>query len=297
MGGVDVSFTKKLLTAVITLANGNFGPGGNSVTIAGFRMNAVINVVQGVTTGTMELAIYGLPLQLMNRLSTLGTNLNVARENKISLYAGDENNLPGALAFSGIIFNGYADGQGMPQVCFRITGRPGGGLDAVKPVEPISKSGPQEVAEMMGGLAKLMGLQFNNNGVSIKLRNPYYAGSAWSQAVRLARHANILMVVERGELSITTPGQQSQQSSGIILSPQTGMVGYPAFRQASIIVRTLYNPEIKAQGQVTVQSDLTTANGNWNVLNYISELDCLEPHGKWFQIVELVPASGGQQPA
>ena len=287
-----MSFTQKRLTANISLANGNFGGGGNSISLSGLRMSAVIDVAGGVSSGTMELAIYGLPLQTMNQLSTVGTQLDQQNKNTISLHAGDENNQPGELAFSGKIFNAYVDAQNMPQVCFRIVGMPGGGIDAVKPVDPISKSGTQDVAQLMSGIAGQMGLQFENNGVNVKLRNPYYSGSAWTQATRLARHANIEMVVEKGTLAIT-PAGQPRQGGAILLSPQTGMVGYPAFRQAAVIVRTIFNPDIKVNGQCTVQSDLTPANGTWFVYHYIAELDCLMPHGRWFQIVEMTKTSGG----
>jgi hypothetical protein len=86
-------FTKKLLQASITMANGVFSGGQNSATITGqtatnLRMSATIVVSGSNNPGNMELAIYGLPLSLMNQLSTVGTYWQ-QNKNSITLSAGD----------------------------------------------------------------------------------------------------------------------------------------------------------------------------------------------------------------
>jgi len=136
-----------------------------------------------------------------------------------------------------------------------------------------------------------MGLTFENNGVSVKLSNPYYSGSPWTQAVRLAQHANVDMVVDRGILAISPRGKP-RSGDAVLISPETGMVGYPAFRENSIIVKSIFNPAVKVGGQIQVESSLTPANGTWIVNRMVLDLECLMPHGRWFQTIEATPSGG-----
>jgi hypothetical protein len=310
-------FTQKLLSVQISLAQGTFGAGGNSTTITAvqqngevgsngsfvsgpafgggalatiLRMSAHIDSVGGVSSGLMDLAIYGLPLETMNQLSTIGSQATLIDKNTISLSAGDSASGM-TLVFSGLIDNAFVDANSMPQVCFRITAVPGGAFYAVQPVTPISLQGSQDVAQMLGKIAGQMGLSFENNGVNVKLSNPYYSGSPWGQAVAIARHANVEMVVDRGVLAIS-PNSQPRTTGGIpLISASTGMVGYPAFRQAVIVVRSLFNPAVQVNGQIQVQSTLTPANGTWMVFHIIYELECAMPHGRWYQTMEAQKGS------
>jgi len=291
-----MSFSRKLLQAQFALASGQFQEGGNAASISGLRMTADIEVVGGgVSSGIMSLSIYGMPLQIMNQLSTFGTQTDQRGNNKIQLFSGDssdgQNIDSPILVYSGMIFNAFVDAQNQPDVCFRIITVPGGGVWAVAPALPISKPGPQDISAMMSNLAGQMGLTFENNGVSVKLSNPYYSGSPWTQAVRLAQHANVDMVVDRGILAISPRGKP-RSGDAVLISPETGMVGYPAFRENSIIVKSIFNPAVKVGGQIQVESSLTPANGTWIVNRMVLDLECLMPHGRWFQTIEATPSGG-----
>ena len=289
-----MAFTQKLINVSFSLAAGAFSGGGNTAQITGLRVSALIEMNGAVSSGTMQLAIYGLPLQLMNQLSTVGTQLDQQGKNQVEVYAGDaESGM--SLVYTGLIFNAYVDAQNMPDVCFRLTGSPSGGFHAANPVPPTSKAGPQDVSPMMKNLAGLMGLQFEDNGVNVKLTNPYYPGSAWEQAVKIARHANIHLFVERGTLAISPIGKP--RPGNVVISRETGMVAYPAFRDAAIIVRALFNPAVSVGSSMTVQSDLTPANGNWLIKKIVYELESKMPKGRWFMTLEGVPQKGDTDPA
>jgi hypothetical protein len=193
-----------------------------------------------------------------------------------------------------MIYRGWVDAQQMPQVCYRLVAKPGGGYWAVKPVPPISKPGPQDVATMLQALAGQMGLQFENNGVKVKLTNPYYPGAPWSQALEIAKHANIDMTVDRGTMAIMPPGQP-RSGDAVLISPQTGMVGYPMWDDQRVVVKTLFNPSVSQNGTIQIQSDITPACGKWRVYQIHYKLDCLMPRGEWFQIIEA--STIGQDPS
>jgi hypothetical protein len=154
-------FDQKILQAQFSLSSGVFAGGANTSSVtafssgggqelqSGLRMSAIIEVVGGQAQGTMRLAIYGLPLQQMNQLTTLGTQLwQYQGKNTITVQAGT-GTTGLSIVFKGLIYNAYMDAQAMPQVCFRLEGTACGGYDAVKPVAPVSFSGSKDVTEML----------------------------------------------------------------------------------------------------------------------------------------------------
>jgi hypothetical protein len=288
-------FDQKILQAQFSLSSGVFSGGANTSTVtafssgggqelqSGLRMSAIIEVVGGQAQGTLRLAIYGLPLQQMNQLTTLGTQLWQQVRNTITIQAGTATTGL-SIVFKGLIYNAYMDAQAMPQVCFRLEGTACGGYDAVKPVAPVSFSGSKDVAEMLQQLAGQMGLQFENNGVSTKLMNPYYPGNAWTQALRMAKHAGVDMVIDKGTMAIM-PAGKSRNGGGATVAPPK-MVGYPTFRESGLIVKSIWDPAYSPSQTITVQSSVTPACGTWVVNKLTHELDTLVPHGKWFTTME-----------
>lgn len=280
-----MSFSQKLINVQFNLANGKFDGGGNTATISGLRVSAHITNTGGASQSWLEAAIYGLPLSLMNQLSTVGTQSYKIYQNSVTVEAGDTDTGM-TLVFGGEIVTAFVDAQSMPQVCFRVTARPGA-FHAIKPVTPISIRGSADVAGMMSNLAKQMGLGFENAGVTAKLANPYYAGTALQQALTIAKHAGIDMIIERNTMAIVPP-DKAREGDSVLISPQTGMVGYPAFNQANVLVKALFNPSVTYLGSIEVKSDLTPANGKWKVNRLEYELESMVPQGKWFMLMEGV---------
>ena len=281
-----MSFTQKRITVQIALANGQFNGGGNTAEISGLRVSAQVNIPGGPTKSSLSAAIYGLPLSMMNQLSTVGTQYTEQAQNTITVMAGDA--VAGmAQIYKGTLFAAYVDAQGMPEVALRVRGMTGL-YEAVKSVPPTSIQGSGDVATIMQGLASQMGLQFENNGVNVKLANPYLSGPSWLQALTVAQHAGIEHIIDNGVLAIWKPGR-ARQGGPVMISPQTGMIGYPMFSQPTVIVRTLFDPTIKYGGSMQIQSDLTPACGTFVIRNVDLELESLVPHGRWFATLSGVP--------
>lgn len=283
-----MSFVQRLLTFTLTLAKGQFQGGGNSLTISGVRASCKISVMGGESSGVMSAAIYGMPLNQMNQLTSLPAFKSYG-QNTITVKAGDgdgQGNPAGTqtTVFVGHIFNAWMDGQAQPQVPFRIEAT-SDGLQRVKPAASTSVSGSGDVATMMGSLADQMGYAFENNGVNVKLMNHYSSGSPRIQAAEIARAAGIEHVVDKGKLAIWMPGQ-ARKGSVVTISPETGMVAYPGFYSANVIVKTLFNPAIEFGQKIKVKSSLTAACGEWAINKLDYELDSLMPHGRWFQIIQ-----------
>ena len=286
-----MSLVQRLIDVEFSLANGNFDGGGNSLTLSGLRVSARITVPGGSSMSQLDAAIYGLPLSTMNQLSTVGIDLDRIAKNTITVRAGDARSGM-ALVYKGTLTAAFVDAQAQPNVSFRVSGL-AGLYEAVAPIAPTSVKGSGDVAKMMGGLAKQMGLQFENNGVQVKISNPYLSGSARQQVLTLAQHAGISHVIDKGTLAIWNPSQ-GRQGDAIMISPGTGMRGYPLFNQAAVIVQTLFDPNITFGGKMQVQSDLTPACGLWQIYMAQFELDSMVPHGRWFATLSGTRAKAAQ---
>jgi hypothetical protein len=279
-----MAFTKKLLEVTVSLAPSGsntqqpkFEGGGNTVTLSGLRMSAHISKAGGPSDSKMELTIYGMTESKMNQLSTLGMQINLVPKNSIVLQAGDEDGL--STVFQGYILSAYADFSASPQVSFKIsahTGLP----DATVPTPVSSIKGSGDVATLLSGLAATMGLAFENSGVTAKLSNPYYTGSPKVQAQAIAKDAGISMIIDNGKLAIW-PKNGTRNGQVPLISPQTGMIGYPTYTAYGIMLKCLFNPSIGFGQKINVESRLKPACGEWSIYGMDYDLECLTPKGKW----------------
>ena len=277
-----MAFTQKTLAADFTLANGTFSGGGNSYTAQNLRMSARIEAA-GEGYATMGLAIWGLSLDVMRQLTVLPTLPTAVGDNSITLRVG-ENGTADQIIYQGTIRSAFVDGTSQPNVAFRVQCQ-SGLLEQVKPVPAISYPGTSDVATVMGQIAKSMGRTLENSGVDVKLSNVNLPGSAGQQAAALARHAGIQWTLDTDVLAIW-PTNQPRQGDAVLVSPETGLVGYPAFTAYGLILTTLFQATLKFGAKIHVQSQLKPACGDWYALRTEYQLDCQVPNGRWFAVIE-----------
>jgi len=284
-------FSQKLITATFTLASGNFGGGnsssGNSLTISGLRTSVDMEANSGDGQSILEMIVYGMTLDHMNQLSQCGPNYNKLGRNQISVSAGSEQEGMFKI-FDGTIIFAWPDGEDQPNVRmhFHATGT---AYEARKPMAPTTRQGAVAGESLLQAIAGQLGWQFENNGVQCTLRNPYWWGTGISQIRQGVEAIGCQWYVDRKTLAIWPSGKARQGVT--LISPQTGLVGYPQFDQARIRVRAYYNPSFKPMSQIQVQSSFTAANGIWNTGYLTYELDALMPHGRWFMTMIAVNAN------
>jgi len=279
-----MTFEKRRIDVTISLGEGQFGDDkGPDVTLSGLRAKATIVTYNGDAQGQLQLRLYGLPLDIINQLTTIGPVMAQRRNNKILVAAGTDGGMMSTV-YQGTIDSAFGEFQSAPNVAFNITAL-AAAIQAVKPVNAVSYRGATDVATIMQTLAQTMGFAFENNGVSVQLSSPYFSGTAYQQAKACAKAANIYFTVDRGTLAIW-PKTAARASAPIPISPATGMVGYPVFSGNGIVLTTEFNPDLALGGQVNVTSSLTVANGIWNVFSVVHELESETPGGSWFSQVQ-----------
>lgn len=278
---------ERKIDVIVAFGTGADGLGeGVAVTLSGHRVSASVNIAGGAGLGNAQVRIYGLTLSLMNQLSTVGKLPTMFRKNTVTVMAGDEVNGM-AQIFQGTIIAAWADMMAAPDVAFNITA--GAGLiEALLPIPASSYPGSADAAVILSNLAAQMGVAFENNGVSVILPKPYYAGSARAQALAVVEHAGIEWNgIENGVLAIWPRGG-SRGGQIPLIEAGKNLVGYPTYTATGIVVTTEFNPVARFGGQVEVKSELTPACGTWNVLTLLHDVESQVPTGKWFSQMQLV---------
>ncbi|MDR3533948.1 MAG: hypothetical protein P4L90_25710 [Rhodopila sp.] len=308
------SYVERKIDITITLGQGTFGQSGmNTVKLSGLR--SVVNILKGgfPSMDRATVRVYGVPPSVMNSISTLGIPLPMVRHNNtVTVEAGDDTNGM-SVVYAGYITNAWQDFSEVPETSLNITGW-GGQDQALFPAPAISYPGTADVATILSGLATRMGWSFENGGVQVKLSNPYFAGTALEQAHNVARAANIEMYCDTSSSPITLaiwPKNSTRGGKAPLISAQSGLVGYPMFRDQGMAFRCLFNPSIRLGGQIQMQSSIGAApqqttgtptqqtggpNGSWYVIGpLVFDLSAQIPNGPWFCDVTcartLVPQS------
>lgn len=280
-----MTFARRRIEATITLSKGTFGDAkGDTVKLSGLRMSASMSTLGQASMGQMQLRVFGLPLEMMNRLTSVGPIAAKMRlQNRLVVAAGNLGERPTTI-FDGMIESAWAEFAAAPDVVLNVSGL-SGLKDALQPTPPLSFQGTADVADIMGGLATTMGYYFENNGVSVQLSNPYFPGTPLEQVRSCARAADISYTIDNGTLAIW-PRKGFRRGEPPVISSATGLVGYPAFTASGVSLVTIFAPNVKQGGRIRLESQLTPANGEWNVLAVTYNLECETPGGQWFTHIE-----------
>jgi len=300
-----MSYAQRNINLTFQIGKGNFGESGfNTVTVSGLRVSAQIQKAPGPTQTAAQVKVYGLTLSLMNQLSTIGHLPGVGyTRNDMRIDAGDAVNGMSTV-FIGSITQAWADFGGIPDVSFTAIALTGF-IEALKPIAPNSYPGAADAVTILQQLASTMGLAFENkSNASVILANPYFPGTALTQAQRCAHAANLNMAIDSGTMAIWPMGG-SRGGTVRLISAGSGMVGFPRYNKAGISLTTEFNPNIACGTQVQVQSIVTPANGIWPVTVLEHDIESQVPDGSWFTTITATipgitpsgnPSSNGTPP-
>lgn len=270
-----------------SLGTGSFGAdGADTVDFEGLRISCTIAKAGGASMSTLELRAWGMPLDVMQKLTVLNKlAYEQERSNYVTVSAGDDENGMGVV-FTGTIKEAWADASNPPDVSFVLSAF-NGGLDAVRPVAPTTYNGPVSVETIMSSIATQMvpPRTLENSGVTTVLDSPYLPGTLRDQALAVARAARCNMLIDDNVLAIWPLGKTRGQLS-LDVSPETGLVGYPQFTQNGIALTMLFTPSLVFGQKLNVKSILGAANGEWSVAAVQHSLDAEIPGGQWFSRVE-----------
>jgi hypothetical protein len=272
----------------------------NTITLQGLRTSVYIDNAGGAMMGTLKAQIFGVTASDMNTLtSTLWDNLVVTPSgssfafNSVQVFAID--GTQETLVYNGDILNCWGVYSSMPETYLYLEAQIGYAA-LVQPVAPLSIASSTDVATVMKQIASQMGYQFENNGVNISIsKGSYWGNTLMEQARALMQAYKFWMYLDStspNTLAIAPYGQ-ARATAVPLISPQTGMEGYPVFNSTGVNFETLFNPAITFGGAIQMQSSIPKANGTWVVVSMSHHLSSQTPGGPWKTTANAVSPTTG----
>lgn len=282
-----MAFTRRIIDLTFQLGQGNFGADGqDTVTLKGLRCSANI-ACAGIGYAKADIQVWGMTLDLMNRLMVTqkfwaGNRL----PNRVIVSAGDESGV--AVCFAGNIWDAWIDARQPPDVAFFVSAD-SGAFDFARTIPPTSYKGSADAALILSGIAAQIGYSFENSGVTATLTNPYKPGSPKSQIESICHDIGCNFTVDEATKVLAVwPKQGARDGENVRVAADTGLVGYPSFTQSGLQLTSLFNPSIRFGGNISVSSQLESANGTWPVMGLGHRLDSNLPGGEWFTDIECI---------
>lgn len=290
----DLKFVITLVTPGATFS----GTGDNTIILRGLRASVTVdNAGDAAIMGRLHAQIFGLTASDANSLTSVLWNVPATGENTIQVYAIDGSQE--TLVFLGQILQCWGVYESMPESYVMIEACSGYN-QLVQSAPPTSVQADTTVATIMQQLASQMGFQFDNSaGVNITVKKgTYLGGTAMEQVRNLARAYRFWVYLDNtspNTLAITPYGKGRQLQVVPVISPETGMIGYPAFNGSGVTLSTLFNPGIVFGGNISVKSAIPKANGTWTVVSMTHNLTSQMPGGPWRTDLQATSATLYQQ--
>lgn len=273
------AFSRHKMRIVLTLAAGSFPAGGNQYTIDDLAMTASIEKMPMPDFGKCQVEIIGLPLEVMEQLSTLAFKPFWRTRNYINIYA---ENSAGDLTqvFAGSIATAGADFNSAPDVKFKIEGQIGF-FGRIQAQGQTAIHGEQPAADFIGAQMTDAGFTFQNEGVSASLGASVFSGSSIQQAQKATEQIGAELILDDNE-AVLLPTGATRKGDVIELTAETGLIGYPVISQSGVELKTIFNPDLRFAGAVTVKTTVPKASGTWRIVKLSHRISANVPNnGVW----------------
>ena len=294
---MDTTYVSRILEVVITAGPvtattpagyvpATFGPNkSDTITLQGHKISATIEQAGSLSLPMASINIFGMTLSDMNQIASLAQIYYFSNGNIITLLAGDAINGMSVI-FSGQLTAAFISFDDLPSDCLSLLAT--NGLSAaLANVPPSSYPGGVSIATICQQIATALNLKFENNGATTILSKQYLQGTLLDQLQRATQAANVSYIIENGKLAIWPQGKwRTSQTEKQTISSQSGLVGYPSYTQYGVNFRTLFNNGLLYGSNVTLQSSLKPACGDWTIYNMVHTLESITPGGAWFTDVQ-----------
>lgn len=277
------SFQQRRLKITLQLAAGAKNKEGEPDTFefTDFRTNVEISQPGGFNFAQCRLRIYGIAKEIMDRFTVINyQNLSFMR-NVLTVEATDSDGRF-CVVFKGEMFSATPDYSGAPQVAF-VAEAQSGLIGMLAPAVAVSFPGARRVSEIMGAIAKELGVFLENNGVDSVLTDQTLGGTSLEKARTVQEAADIEMwyVPAEGVLAIAPKGMP-RKSDPVTYSQSTGLVGWPVKIYEGTEFTALFNPSTRHGCKIKMESEVPSCNGEWRVLTMHHSLSAFEQGGPWF---------------
>jgi len=159
---------------------------------------------------------------------------------------------------------------------------------AYRSVPPLSYKGSVDAATVANSIAQQMDppLTLVNSGVNVQVQDLYLPHDNMAQLRRLAEMADFEFSFDDPGFLAIWPRGQARNTQTVQVDSSTGLVGFPSYNDKGIAFTTLFNPSLRVNGPVNLNSAASPASGLWFPLSVTHDLEVEIPNGRWYSHVE-----------
>jgi len=284
------SFKKRRLRVEVVLGEGTFDGKHNTRILEGLETAVSIEKPGLPDKAKATVRIANMAYDDMAQLTMLAFKPMKLQKNLIRVFAGEEDREL-SLAFAGEIVSSWADFSRFPTVTMHMEAQ-AGGYAALMAKGPVAATGEVPAEKLLQQFATEMGYAFALEGVTASVRDAVFSGSPLEKAQAVADQIGAQLLVDDNKL-VLMRHDTVRQGNAVLLTPETGMLGYPSFTNEGISLSCLYNPNLELGGAVQVQSIVPGATGAWKItkLNHDLLANSVAP-GPWVSSIEATPYGG-----
>lgn len=279
------SFTAKRLRVTLILSGANSifpGTNSNTLVLTDMAVSARVQAVARLSTQA-DIRIFGMKASDMNALTVAWANPPVVLDNLVILEANSGTNEDGWVqVFKGTIIEAQPDYRDMPNVSFMLSAMTGY-YQKITPAAPTSYPYEVDIGLAASEIIDRMGAPWSyvDGGATGVLSNPYFWGTLWDQLSQACAAANADFYIQGDDILIVPAGQPRQSAPSIVLSPKSGLIGYPMFERSGLNVTAIFNAAFLCGTPLDVESALPNASGRWYPYSLMHALDARLPRGLW----------------
>lgn len=278
------SFSIKTVSIAVILGKGTFSDGGNTKIIEGLACDVTVQKPGLPEKNSAAVKIWGMKYDDMAQLTMLAFKPLESQHNLISIKAGEQGNTL-ALVFQGEITSAFADFNQSPDPCMQFEADSGSYPQQIAtPVATVK--GEASADRLFARFAREAGYTFKNEGVTGSVLNAWFPGSPISKITKLARDVGCDLIIDDGTV-IVMPEGQAREGNAVLLTKDTGLIGYPTFNQDGISCKCIFNPDLAYGGLIKVESIVPRASGAWRITKLIHNITAYIPGGgNWESQIE-----------
>ncbi|MEQ4710693.1 hypothetical protein ABN057_00145 [Providencia alcalifaciens] len=252
----------------------------NKLSAVGLRISAEVSFGYGSPAPYARVRVYGLPQETMNKLITAKFQQVKTLRSLITIEAA-EGEGDFAQVFSGGIFMALPEYSEAPNVSLVIEAI-SAVFESKLPTPAESYEGSHSVSEIISGICKRIGFSFESNNVNAMVDNPYLTGSDLEKIRWLCVNNDLDLYLGNNSVAIAPKGAPRNIKIAVI-SPDTGLIGYPVITNIGATFKCLYDPSIQFGALVRVKgSQIELCNGEWRVYGLRAQLETEMDSARWF---------------
>lgn len=284
-----MTYKKRTISYEITLQNGSFSDTDNNQTtlkVSDVRSYISLEINGGITGLTADAQIYGLTVDQMARISGSGFKYTASQGAKIKVTVDGNNFFQGQIIWARPDYNQAPD---IPLIISAMSNPE----DMWKPITDTSISGAANLKDIIAAVGGKVGATVGTCDITQVFQNVALRGGFISQISQLQQMLDPLDIfLDYDNQHISAYKQSAYDTSGnqdILLSKDTGMLGYPTFTEYGIIVNAVYQEGFKINRFVKVDSVVPNASGEYKIVQGSRHsLSSWVDNGPWSSTLMLV---------